>query len=224
MTRSCQSLLAMAVLSLILTACTSTPYAQRPIKPIWLQQSVHESWQQSHRFFIGFPTPQAFSVCHDLSCHSVSDVSLTATEWRQVSDLFQLPATNAEAERQQIGQAIAQLETLVGTKIGTSHDLGKNELRSSRHGQLDCIDEATNTSVYLRMLESEDLLSWHRSAPRTSRGLLIGRAPHNTATIIDTQSQARYAVDAWYFNNGEPPAIVLLETWKNGWQPQSLDK
>jgi hypothetical protein len=204
----------------LLAACSSQPYAERPIKPIRLVDSVHERWQQSHRNFIGFPSPQAFSVCHDLSCHSVTELSLDDGEWSQVKHLFSPKAEHAENERQQIKQAIALLEQLVGVKAGTAQDKAKNQLSGSRYGQLDCIDEATNTTVYLRMLESASLLQWHRTAPRTSRGLFIGRAPHNTATIIDTQSAVRYAVDAWYFDNGKPPAIVTLDSWKQGWRPE----
>lgn len=205
---------------LLLAACSSQPYAERPIKPIRLIDSVHERWQISHRNFIGFPTPDAFSVCHDLSCHSVTTLRLHDKEWSQVTQLFSPKAEHAESEREQIQQAIALLEQLVGQKTGTAHDLPKNRLIGSRRGQLDCIDEATNTTVYLRMLESQGILEWHRTAPRTSRGLLIGRAPHNTATIIDTETSVRYAVDAWYFENGEPPAIVTLDSWKQGWQPE----
>jgi hypothetical protein len=204
----------------LLSACNSQPYAERPIKPIRLVDSVHERWQQSHRNFIGFPSPQALSVCHDLSCHSVTHLSLDDDEWARVKRLFSPKAAYAESERQQIQGAIALLEQIVGSKTGTSHDLAKNQLIGSRQGQLDCIDEATNTTVYLRMLESEGLLQWHQTAPRTSRGLFIGRAPHNTATMIDTQSSVRYAVDAWFFDNGKPPAIVTLDSWKQGWQPE----
>jgi hypothetical protein len=208
------------LMAIVQTACSSQPYSDMAIKPIFIQQHLQQSWQSSHRDFIGFPTPAAFSVCHDLSCHRVSKVSLSVAEWQQVRVLFKPQADSAEAERHQIQHAVARLEQLVGMKTGTSGDHAKNRLTGSRQGQLDCIDEATNTSVYLRMLESEQLLSWHRSAPRTSRGPLSGQAPHNTASIIDTQSLERYAVDAWYFDNGEPPAIVLMTDWKRGWRPQ----
>lgn len=211
------------LLSLLISACSTTPYKEQAIKPIWLQQNLHESWQLSHRYFIGFPQPTAFSVCHDLSCRSVSDTQLNADEWRQIQRLFSGAIHSAEQERQQIQQAVALMETLVGNKIGTSDDLAQNELRGSRIGQLDCIDEATNTSVYLRMLENAGLLQWHRTAPRTSRGIFIGRAPHNTATIIELDTDIRYAVDAWYFDNGEPPAIVPLTSWKQGWRPESIE-
>lgn len=205
---------------LLLKACSNQPYAETPIKPIRLVDSMHERWQLSHRNFIGFPTPHAFSVCHDLSCHTVSNLSLTNHEWDKIEQLFSPQAKEAENERERIQQAIALFEHLVGPKAGTANDLAKNHLTGSRQGQLDCIDEATNTTVYLRILESQGLLHWHQTAPRTSRGLLIGRAPHNTATIIDIETSVRYAVDAWYFNNGEPPAIVTLDSWKQGWQPE----
>jgi hypothetical protein len=218
-----QSLTALLILSLLLAACSSAPYREQAIKPIWLQQNLHESWQQSHRNFIGFPTPEAFSVCHDLSCRSVSNTHLTAAEWEQIESLFMPASDNAEQERQQIKQAIALLETLVGRKTGTDKDNGRNVLQGSRIGQLDCIDEATNTAVYLRMLDSEGLLRWHQAGPRTSRGLFTGRAPHNTATIIESETGERYAVDAWFFDNGEPPAIVPLNTWKQGWRPDDVD-
>ena len=202
-----------------LSACQTLPYPEQPITPIRNLQNIHESWQQSHRFFIGFPTPEHFSVCHDLSCHQVSDLSLSAAEWQKVRILFYLPADSAEAERRQIKRAVALFETVVGHKAGTSEDLGQNTLQGSRAGQLDCIDEATNTSVYLRMLDTAGLLKWHRSAPRTSRGLFNGQAPHNTATLIEIETDTRYAVDAWFFANGQPPAITGvgaggLHSWK----------
>lgn len=214
-------LLTLIGLCSLLCAC-SGPYREQAITPIRITHNVQETWDQSHRYFIGFPTPEAFSVCHDLSCHRVSDLSLSAAEWQQVADIFQPDATTAAEERQQIARAIALLERLIGIKAGTSHDLGENELRGSRVGQLDCVDEATNTSVYLRMLDNQGLLKWHQAAPRTARGVLSGLAPHNTASIVETGSGRRYAVDAWFFANGMPPAIVQLDLWKDGWRPQQL--
>jgi hypothetical protein len=84
------------------------------------------------------------------------------------------------------------------------------------NGQLDCIDEATNTTVYLRMLAEANMLIFHQQASRTSRGGLF--SPHNTATIIEIESNTRYAVDSWFDNNGEPPAIIPLTLWKPDWK------
>ncbi len=211
------------ILSLLQFGCNTRPYSETAIKPIRMPQHLHDSWQSSRLNFIGFPSPQAFSICHSMSCHSVSNVSLSQTEWQRVRRQFEPVAQNAEAERQQIAAAIALLEKLVGNKTGTAGDRAKNHSPGSRFGQLNCIDEATNTSVYLRMMDNEGLLNWHRAAPRTSRGPLTGQAPHNTASIIESLSQQRYAVDAWFFANGQPPAIVLMDRWKQGWRPPSLE-
>jgi hypothetical protein len=209
-------------LGLLTTACSNSPYSEQAITPIRLTQNVHDTWQQSYRGFIGFPTPQAFSVCHDMSCHRVSRLSLSATEWQRVTQFFVPAAETPVAERGQIASGVALMEKIVGSKIGTDHDLGRNVMHGSRQGQMDCVDEATNTSVYLRMFDNQGLLTWHQAAPRTARGPLTGQAPHNTASIIDTMSGRRYAVDAWFYANGEPPAIVLLDTWKAGWKPAAL--
>jgi len=208
------------VSGLLITGCATKNYSEQAITPIRTSSSMQASWDLKLRSFIGFPTPEAFSVCHDLSCTDISHVSLSQTQWHQVETLFSPVADSAIAERRQIQAAVALLEQLVGKQIGTDKDHAKNLLTFSRQGQLDCIDEATNTSVYLRMLETEGLLQWHQTAPRTSRGVLSGQAPHNTATIIDINSNQRYAVDAWFKANGEPPAIVKLDQWQQGWRPE----
>lgn len=201
------------------SACTAKPYSEQAITPIRLTSTMHETWDQTLRYFISFPTPEAFSVCHDLSCHSISNVSLSKQQWQNISALFSPVADTPTIERQQIQRAVALLEKTVGQQVGTDSDNAKNILQGSREGQLDCIDEATNTSVYLRLLESENILKWHITAPRTSRGPLSGQAPHNTASIIDVTTNERYAVDAWFKANGEPPAIVKLTEWYQGWRP-----
>ncbi|MAX52401.1 MAG: hypothetical protein CMH22_10515 [Methylophaga sp.] len=155
-----------------------------------------------------------------MSCYRISEVSLSEQDWSGILNLFN-KTTNAHEERQAIQQAIANLETLIGKQIGSEKDLARNQIANNRFGQLDCVDEATNTSVYLRMLEKAGVLKWHTSASRTSRGIFQGQAPHNTATIIDTQTHTRYAVDSWFYGNGEMPVIIYLDDWKAGWEPES---
>ena len=82
---------------------------------------------------------------------------------------------------------------------------------------MDCIDEATNSTVYLRLLKNAGLLHFHSQAYRLSRGGLI--RPHNTATIIEIESNTHYAVDSWFGHNGEQPVIIPLTLWKSGWKP-----
>lgn len=202
-----------------LSACTSN-YSEQPIKPIRSTERLNDIWDNHYRFFIGQPTPTHFSVCHSMSCYKISEVSLDKQDWQEVLALFS-KTDSAEEERHSIQQAIARLEILVGKQIGSQHDLARNQIASNRYGQMDCVDEATNTSVYLRMLENADVLRWHTTAFRTSRGIFQGQAPHNTATIIDTQTQTRYAVDSWFYANGKAPIIIQLDKWMSGWEPES---
>ena len=205
-------------LFLALSACSS-PYAEHPIKPIRSSQSLNDIWDNDYRFFIGQPTPDRFSVCHSMSCYKISEASINKQDWQDILTLF---ANNdsAEDERQAVQQAIANLEHLVGIQIGSQHDLARNQIASNRYGQMDCVDEATNTSVYLRMLENAGVLTWHTTASRMSRGIFQGQAPHNTATMIDTQTQIRYAVDSWFHENGKAPVIINLDKWMSGWEPE----
>jgi hypothetical protein len=106
---------------------------------------------------------------------------------------------------------------MTGQQAGTYKDRAKNDITKGLDGQLDCIDEATNTTVYLPMLAEANVLIFHQQASRTSRGGLF--SPHNTATITEIESNTRYAVDSWFDNNGKPPAIIPLTLWKSGWKP-----
>ena len=179
------------VLCCILSSCTS--YPSNRIEPI----RKADSMQVSETPFITLPTPSNYSICIEANFYPI--------------------ATNAGQEREQIKHAVALLEIYSGTQAGTGQDRAKNDMSKGIRGQLDCIDEASNTTVYLRLLADSDLLQFHQQASRTHRGGLF--APHNTATIIDTQSNTRYAVDSWFYANGEQPVIIPLLQWKNGWEP-----
>lgn len=212
-------LYSLLILASSLSGCM-THHSDRPITPIRTGQNLSDIWDNHYRFFIGQPTPSHFSVCHSMSCYRISEVSLTKEDWSDILGLFS-KTMNAEEERLSIQQAIARLEMLIGQQIGSKNDLARNQITNNRFGQMDCIDEATNTSVYLRMLENAQALKWHTTAPRTSRGIFQGQAPHNTATIIDSQTHTRYAVDSWFYGNGEKPVIIHLDSWMSGWEPES---
>jgi hypothetical protein len=63
------------------------------------------------------------------------------------------------------------------------------------------------------------LLKHHTVLDRATRfGLFVG-APHTTAVIQETATGQRFAVDSWFFDNGQVPAIVDLHEWQSGWEP-----
>jgi hypothetical protein len=166
-------------------------------------------------------TRASFRVCSDFGCARDTVVVLSDAEWTQVRSIFAATPANAAEERDRIRIAVATLETLVGPKADTADDEpGAALFALNTHGQMDCIDEAYNTSTYLRLLADEGLLRWHKTGQPVLRGHLIDRWPHNTATIYESQSGESFAVDSWFHGNGQPPEIIGLAVWQGGWSPE----
>jgi hypothetical protein len=60
----------------------------------------------------------------------------------------------------------------------------------------------------------------HRVDQRATRGWFILGWPHTTAVVSETGSDVQWAVDSWFLDNGEPPFILPLDVWRNGWEPE----
>lgn len=171
--------------------------------------------------------PERFGVCMGYGCAEIHMTSLSAAEWDRVRATFGTPA-DAAGEREAIARAIGLIERLVGPRTGSDNDApGAAIINFRREGQMDCIDEAFNSTSYLRFLERDGLLRFHRVGLPVRRGSFVDRWPHNAATIAETDGDRRaYVVDSWFHGNGVPPEVLPLERWMAGWSPDralSLD-
>jgi hypothetical protein len=164
------------------------------------------------------PDPTRFNICYDNGCASLAQAALSAEQWQRVVAAFVAPVDTAAEERERIRTAIALFETMVGPMTGTAGDKGGNLEGFGLPGQMDCIDESTNTTIYLRMLQKYGLLRWHKVADRATRWSLFSW-PHTTAVIEELDSGARWVVDSWFLDNGEPPFVLPLDAWRKGWRP-----
>ena len=164
------------------------------------------------------PDPARFNICYDHGCASLAWVKLSPEQWQRVREVFATPADTPADERERIRFAIALFETMVGQMTGTAGEKGGNLVGFGSPGQMDCIDESTNTTIYLLMLQKYDLLRWHRVADRATRWSLFSW-PHTTAVIEERAGLERWAVDSWFLDNGEPPFVLPLDTWRQGWKP-----
>ena len=98
----------------------------------------------------------------------------------------------------------------IGVKDRPKSDFGAGRER----GQMDCVDESTNTTRILKLLEQQGLLKHHKVMRRASRGFFAdGRYPHFTAVLKDPSGR-EWVVDSWYEPAGGPPDIMPLEKWK----------
>ncbi len=165
------------------------------------------------------PTVNDFEVCSSAGCRDISRLAYTPTEWQSIRALFEPAPTTPAEERQRLMLAIAAMETIIGYKNGTSADNMKNDRRVVTGPQLDCIAEAANTTVALILLDQEGLIQHHRVGYPQHRGFLQLRLPHNTATLFDNQTGQHYALDSWFYANGELPICVPVSVWKAGYDP-----
>lgn len=157
------------------------------------------------------PAFDGFPVCYNFECSRQQTVKFDAQQWQAIRVLFTPAAGSAADERAMIRRAIAQMEAFAGALTGTS-DIGGNVAGAGRPGQMDCIDESTNTTTYLTLLQQDGLLHWHAVRERAQRDKWIIDI-HWTAVIRDTDSGQLYAVDSWFLDNGQPPYIQKLEDW-----------
>lgn len=165
------------------------------------------------------PTPERFSVCHNGTCDQVSTVSLKKTQWNSIRSLFAASAKTPTMERQLIARSIALFEQVVGQYTGTFKDKGGNLKGIFQSGQMDCIDESTNTTFYLMMLKNAGLLKWHSVEQPSTRYYSIFTIPHTSAVIKENISGHRYAVDSWFRANGKDADIIPIKKWRRGWTP-----
>ena len=186
---------------------------------VGFSQCCYADIHDMSRIFHSTPTLTSFEICHSGGCAEVSAVSLSDEEWQKVSAIFENNVQNAAKERAQIAAAIGVLETLVGEKIGTSGDLAGTFGNSSHKGQLDCNDEAINSTTYMRLLASNGLIHLHAIEDTRTRNFFFTGWPHSTAVIRDITTGERFAVDSWFYDNGHAATIVPFAQWKSGYKP-----
>ena len=167
------------------------------------------------------PTPASFSICHGHTCRFIAPAGFSVTEWQSIETAFADGAASAERERDILPSIIGMMETIVGAQTGTGGDLAENHARHGESGQMDCIDESSNTLTYLTLLDNAKLLRWHRVGARLNRGpyTLVMQAPHSAGEMIERATGTRYAVDSWFGANGEPAIVVSRAAWSRGYRP-----
>ena len=176
------------------------------------------AWLALVMFFFG-QTAQAdeVSICYNYDCAVTAKVDLRGNERRAARRLL-LRATDAVEEREAISLVIGLFEVAAGRQIPTWADKGRNFNDDGVDGRMDCIDESANTTNYLRLLESKGWLKYHRVLDPVKRAPLLVN-DHWAARIVEKKTGQEFAVDSWFFDNGQPAFVVPLDEWRNGAEP-----
>lgn len=161
------------------------------------------------------PKDGYITICHAYGCRWITRIKIGDADIAMMKRLMAPGIESPAAERAAVARVIAAMEQKVGKITGTSADRGYRDFASGGDPtQMDCIDEAANSTSYLLVLDGLGLLHHHTVAHPVSKGFLLDFVyPHNTAVLVEKESGTEYAVDSWVFKNGEQPIIVPLKTW-----------
>ncbi|MCX8145001.1 MAG: hypothetical protein N3C59_01540 [Azovibrio sp.] len=161
-------------------------------------------------------------VCFNYGCLSQWPVRFDVQRFEAVR-LGLAKAASPEEERARLAVAVGDLYALAAEQTPIGRDRGGNYADAGVFGRMDCIDHATTTTRFLRLLEQQGGLRWHRvlEPVRRVRGLIF---QHYSAAIEvvgaapDAPGQ-RFVVDSWFVDNGKPAVILPLEAWMEGEGP-----
>lgn len=161
-----------------------------------------------------------FGVCSGYGCKNYQKTGLSEAEWKGLKGIFMGGAKSAIEEREMIAHAIALIEQYVGPKTGTHNDKAQAKvINLSTDGQMDCIDEAFNTSTYLYLLRQGGLIKYHTLGKPLRRNFNVLSYPHSSASIHEIGTDGHYVVDSWFHKNGALPEIIPAVTWMGPWYP-----
>jgi len=188
--------------ALFLTVICALPEA-------WAEDIVFEAEDSP----VVFERVATLTVCFDFGCKTRQEVYVHTPEWRVIAAHLSA-SRNAADERDRVATVVAFMERIVGALTPTDRDRGGNDFEGDdRAGQMDCIDESTNTTSYLNLFQERGLLKWHRVKDPVYRAPRI-LDQHWAAQIEHTETGQHYAVDSWYEDNGERPYVQTVEAWK----------
>jgi len=159
------------------------------------------------------PLGNTVSVCHAHGCQQQEPFTFTGDDISDLSVLmdYARKSDTAKEERRAIAYAIAWMERRVGPSTGTANDRASLGFMNAS-GQLDCVDEATNATSYLLVLQNNGLLRHHTVIRPFSKASFF-KWPHMAAMIRTRSSSQVYAVDSGVGRNGANPAITLASDW-----------
>ena len=172
---------------------------------------------------IALPSPDdisldAIPVCYDFGCKNRATISLPLDEWKTVADWFAPAVLTPAEERVRIQKAIGWMEVVVGRHTPTHKDLAldlpaNNDDIGIFPGQLDCIDEAVNTTSYLKLFEIYGLLKYHVVIEAAYRRALFDQ--HWAGQIREKHTGRRFVIDSWFQPNGYLPVVQDRKHWQD---------
>ena len=126
------------------------------------------------------PRGNTVTVCHAYGCQEQTKFRFTSADIAKIRNIIRTTkkADTPHEERRGVAYAIAWIEKRVGKEIGTDKDRPGMEFAGSGDPtQQDCVDEATNTTSYMLVMQHNNLLKHHRVGRPFSKGNILHGRP-----------------------------------------------
>lgn len=173
-----------------------------------------QSWF-NQQGYVG-PSGSRIIACHGYGCVRRMAISVDGAWITRARAALRSGQTSPDAERRALGEVIRSYTAYLATSLGGKPDApGSPPQMSGVYGQMDCLDETTNTTSLLLILQEQGLLTHHVVEYPESRGFFLdGRYPHFTAVIAEKRTGTAWAVDPWEKAPGQRPDILPLTQWR----------
>jgi hypothetical protein len=160
---------------------------------------------------------EELTICYNYGCNAKAPVNYDDVQLDRLRQVL-AAASDAAAERAAISMVIGGMYAIAGEQTPVWRDKGRNYADGGVNGQMDCIDHSTNTNAFLGLLQARGWLRFHEVLEPIRRMRFIFSV-HWSARIRDKATQQAYAVDSWFFDNGRPAAVLRIEEWASGKDP-----
>lgn len=169
---------------------------------------------------------ETMTVCFNYGCASEGVARLAEPRLRAIGKGLH-GARSAAEERGHLAVAIGRLYAWAGEQTPIGADHAGNVADGGAYGAMDCIDHSTTTTRFLELLARRGWLRFHHVLAPERRGWIF---QHYTAVIEENlpsallqadPGSARWAVDSWYVEPGQPALVLPLEEWKSYWSPDA---
>ncbi len=162
------------------------------------------------------------TICYNYGCLAQAEVSFSEAQLADVAARL-LRADSPPAERATVAQVMGQLYRWAGEQSPIWADRPGDYLDFGENGMMDCIDHATSTTRLLEMLAARGMLRFHVVDPIRRRVRWVF-AQHFSAVLRERSEEApdggaRFVVDTWFGEHGDPAVVLPLEDWLNGEGP-----
>ncbi|MCB1939960.1 MAG: hypothetical protein KDF24_05360 [Rhodocyclaceae bacterium] len=167
-------------------------------------------------------------ICYNYGCLSEATVRYDEATLTSIAARLREARTAAQ-ERTALAHVVGWLYREAGRQSPIHADRAGDYLDEGVYGKMDCIDHGTSTTRLLEMLEARGALRFHRVRPQARRTRFVlfqhfsavveERVPGDGAdatTAGDSPSGARFVIDSWFREHGEPAVVLPLADWLDG--------